>query len=107
MIMMMRCDVYDEHVLQVSVRVMSEAGRQRDLEFAQLTAIQLVYPLSPRQNDGHFADDIFKCAFSNESFRILMKSSLKCFHKGQINNKSVYTHHVLLYLMKILKILVA
>ena len=36
-----------------------------------------LYTLRPRQNCRYFADDIFKCTFFNEKFRILNKISLK------------------------------
>ena len=36
-----------------------------------------LYTLRLRQNCRHFADDIFKCTFFNEKFRILNKISLK------------------------------
>ena len=35
-----------------------------------------------------FADDIFKCIFANEKFRILIKRSLECVPKGPIDKKS-------------------
>ena len=42
--------------------------------------------LRPRQNGRHFADDIFKCIFSNENVWIPIKISLKFVPKGPINN---------------------
>ena len=42
--------------------------------------------LSPRQNERHFADDIFKCIFVNENVWIPIKISLKFVPKGPINN---------------------
>ena len=42
--------------------------------------------LRPRQNERHFADDIFKCIFLNENVCISIKISLKLFPRGQINN---------------------
>ena len=42
--------------------------------------------LRPRQNRRHFADDIFKCIFFNETIWILIKISLKFVPKGPINN---------------------
>ena len=33
--------------------------------------------LRPRQNERHFTDDIYRCTFLNENFRILNKTSLK------------------------------
>ena len=42
--------------------------------------------LRPRQNGRHFADDIFKCIFLNESVWIPIKISLKLVPRGPINN---------------------
>ena len=42
-------------------------------------------PLRPRPNRRHFADDIFKCIFLNESVWISIKISLKFVPKGLIN----------------------
>ena len=42
--------------------------------------------LRPRQNEQHFADDIFKRILSNENVWILIKISLKFVPKGPINN---------------------
>ena len=43
--------------------------------------------LSPPGQDGcHFADDIFRCIFMNETFCILIKISLEFVPKGPINN---------------------
>ena len=42
--------------------------------------------LRPRQNDRHFADDIFKCIFLNENLWISLKISLKFVPKVPINN---------------------
>ena len=39
--------------------------------------VLFINTLRPRQNGCHFADDIFKCIFFNEKFRILNKISLK------------------------------
>ena len=39
-----------------------------------------------RQNECHFADDIFKCIFVNENVWIPVKISLKYVPKGPINN---------------------
>ena len=43
--------------------------------------------LHPGQNGRHSADDIFKCIFVNEKFRISIRISLKFVPKGPINNK--------------------
>ena len=42
--------------------------------------------LRPRQNEQHFADDIFKRIFFNENVWISIKISLKFVPKGPINN---------------------
>ena len=42
--------------------------------------------LSPRQKRRHFADDIFKCNFLNESVWIPIKSSLKFVPQGPVKN---------------------
>ena len=42
--------------------------------------------LRPRQNECHFADNIFKCIFLNENVQILIKISPKFVPKGPINN---------------------
>ena len=42
--------------------------------------------LRPRQNGRPFSDDIFKCIFLNENFRIRIKISLEFVPKGPINN---------------------
>ena len=42
--------------------------------------------LMPRQDGGHFPDDIFKCIFLNANVLISIKISLKFIPKGQINN---------------------
>ena len=42
--------------------------------------------LRPRQNERHFADDIFKYIFVNENVWIPVKISLKYVPKGPINN---------------------
>ena len=42
--------------------------------------------LSPRQNDDHFTDDIFKCISLNENFQILNEISPKYVPPGLIDN---------------------
>ena len=42
----------------------------------------------PRQNDHNLADDILKCIFMNEYFRILIPISLKIVPKGSIDNNA-------------------
>ena len=46
----------------------------------------VVNTLRPRQNESHFADDIFKRIFLNENIWISIKISLKFVPKGTINN---------------------
>ena len=43
-------------------------------------------PMRPRQNDHHFADDIFKCTFLYETIWISIKISLTTVPNGPINN---------------------
>ena len=45
-----------------------------------------VNTLRPRQNGHHFADDNFKCIFSNENVRIAIQISPKFVPKGRLNN---------------------
>ena len=45
-----------------------------------------VKTLQPRQKERHFADDIFKCIFLNESVWIPIWILLKFVPKGPINN---------------------
>ena len=40
----------------------------------------------PGQNGRHFTDDMLRCIFVNEKFRILTKISLKFIPKGPIDN---------------------
>ena len=47
---------------------------------------QYVNSWRPRQNDRHFADDIFKCIIWHGNTWILIKVSLKFVPKGPINN---------------------
>ena len=42
----------------------------------------------PGQNGRHFPDDIFKCIFMTEKFRIMIRISLKFVPMGSIDNKS-------------------
>ena len=42
--------------------------------------------LWPRQNGHHFADDLFKRIFLNETFRIAIRISLQSVPKGPIDN---------------------
>ena len=42
--------------------------------------------LRPRQDERHFADDIFTCIFFNENCCIMIKFSLKYARKGRIDN---------------------
>ena len=57
-----------------------------DVDIYTCDSLTNVDTLRPRQNGRHFADDIFKCIFSNENVWILIKISLKFVPKGPINN---------------------
>ena len=46
----------------------------------------IINTLRPRQNGRHFADNIFKCIFLNESVWIPIKISLQFVPRGPINN---------------------
>ena len=50
------------------------------------THLMLFNTWRPRQNERHFADDIFQCIFLNENILISIKISLKFVPKGPINN---------------------
>ena len=43
---------------------------------------------APGQFGGEIADDILNCIFLNEDVWISIEISLKCVHKGPIDNKS-------------------
>ena len=51
-----------------------------------------VITLRPRQNGGHFPDDIFKLIFLNEIILIWIKISLKFVPRGRINNIPALVH---------------
>ena len=46
--------------------------------------------LRPRQDGLHFAYEILKCTFLNEICCILIKISVKCVHKGPIDNNPAF-----------------
>ena len=48
---------------------------------------QYVNSSPPGQNGRHFADDILRCIFLNETFYILINISLKFVPKGPIDYK--------------------
>ena len=48
--------------------------------------IEHINKLRPRQNGRHFADDMFKCIFLNETVWIPIEISLKFVPKGPFNN---------------------
>ena len=50
--------------------------------------------LRPRQNGRHFADDLFKCIFLNETAWISLEISLKFVPKVQINNIPATRHYL-------------
>ena len=51
---------------------------------------QAVSTLRPRQNDCHFADNVFKRIFLNENIWIVIKISPKFVRKGPINDTNHY-----------------
>ena len=55
----------------------------------EMDGTNVYYLISPGQNGRHFADDIFKCIFTNENFVILIQISLKYVPTGLIDNKAV------------------
>ena len=66
-----------------------EPGHQQPWYWPSLTEITRsphLNTLRPRQNGGHFADDIFKRIFLNEIIWITIKISLKFVPRGSINN---------------------
>ena len=62
--------------------------RQRNHAFpdVSLSIRQSYITLRPRKNGRHFADDIFKCIFLNETVWIPIEISQKFVPKGSINN---------------------
>ena len=56
------------------------------VERVRVTKDPFVNTLRPRQNEQHFADDIFKRIFFNENVWISIKISLKLVPKDPINN---------------------
>ena len=56
------------------------------LKYVCITRPQYVNTLRPRQDGGHFPDDVFKCIFVNENAWIAIKISLRFVPKGPINN---------------------
>ena len=58
------------------------------MEYDSNIDIYKVYTLEPTQNGRHFADDIIKCIFLNETFRNSMNISQKDVYNGLINNIS-------------------
>ena len=57
-------------------------------DFHCLHLLHMVNTLRPRQNDRHFADDIFKCIFLNETALFFAMISLNFVPKGRINKIS-------------------
>ena len=56
--------------------------------FNAIAPCELFDTSPPSQNGRHFADDIFKCIFMNEKFRVLIQISLKFIPRGLIENKA-------------------
>ena len=52
----------------------------------KLICVTSYYTMRLRQNDHHFANDLFKCIFLNENVWFPIKMSLKFVPKGRINN---------------------
>ena len=57
-------------------------------ETLTLIYVTIINTLMPRQDDRHFAADIFKCIFLKENVSSLIEISLKFVLKGPINNIS-------------------
>ena len=62
--------------------------RYRGRNSFQLVTYNIVNSSPPGQNGRHFADDLFRCIFVNEHFRILNKITLKFVPSGLIDNNS-------------------
>ena len=56
------------------------------LKIFNMSRVQVINTLGPRQTGRTFADDIFKCIFLNENVWIAIKISLNFVPKGSINN---------------------
>ena len=56
------------------------------LLLTQLTLLNAINTLRPRQDGRHFADDIFMCIFFKDNCCIMNKFSLKYILKGPIDN---------------------
>ena len=55
-----------------------------------LAKLELLHTPHPGQNGRHFADDIFRCIFVNETFCIFIKFSLKFVLKGQLTKNQCW-----------------
>ena len=55
-------------------------------KLAIIVGLDTLNTLRPRQNGGHFPDDIFKCIFLNENIWISLKISLNFVPNGRIDN---------------------
>ena len=64
---------------------LSMSWRHHDISAKQIITYR-VNTSRPRQNGGHFPDDVFKCIFLNENAWKSIKISLKFVPKGLINN---------------------
>ena len=74
------------------------AGLVRVISHTMMGVLIAINTLRLRQNGRHFTDNIFKCIFLNENFRILIRFSLKFVLKGPIHNKSALIQVMACYL---------
>ena len=83
---------YASSIITINTTVASDWGYNAN--HWKMYALDLVFinsslKSSPAgQNEGYFADDIFKCIFMDEQFCISIRISLKVGPKGHIDNKS-------------------
>ena len=61
-------------------------GTTKRISIMICMVINTLNTLRPRENGGHFADDILKCIFLNENVWIPIEISLKFVPKGPIDN---------------------
>ena len=57
-----------------------------DQQIHDVSVVDTINSLRPRQNGRNFADDIFKCIFLTENVWIPIKISLKFVPKGLMND---------------------
>ena len=73
-----------QNMIKVQFRGPQSSAKRVDTD--NIKAYLPTITMRPRQNGRHFADDIFKCIFLNENFRISHKISLKFVSEGPIDN---------------------